>query len=162
MNSGAALRLPLRQSQMVPDSREGDCAVKRSSKIAVLLVVTLGLAVWPALLTAQEADAKKSPAADKSAANEGTADTKSPAEAKPSTPSPLNSFNIMAGAAFGAGLVTLGAGLGIGQIGGRAVESMARQPEVAGSIQTAMLITAAMIEGVALLAVVGCLVNLFK
>ena len=71
-------------------------------------------------------------------------------------------MNILAGAAFGAGLVTLGAGYGIGKIGSCAVESMARQPEVAGSIQTAMLITAAMIEGVALLAVVGCLVNLFK
>ena len=75
---------------------------------------------------------------------------------------PSNSLNILAGAAFGAGLVTLGAGYGIGKIGSCAVESMARQPEVAGNIQTAMLITAAMIEGVALLAVVGCLVNLFK
>jgi len=69
---------------------------------------------------------------------------------------------ILAGAAFGAGLVTLGAGYGIGRIGSCAVESMARQPEVASNIQTAMLITAAMIEGVALLAVVGCLVNLLK
>jgi F-type H+-transporting ATPase subunit c len=69
---------------------------------------------------------------------------------------------VLAGAAFGAGLVTLGAGIGIGLIGSRAVESMARQPEVAGNIQTAMLITAAMIEGIALLAVVGCLVNLLK
>jgi F-type H+-transporting ATPase subunit c len=125
--------------------------VKRLSKIVMFLVVALGLAGWPALLMAQT-DAKKAPAAEKDAA----------AEAKAVAPSPLNSINIMAGAAFGAGLVTLGAGLGIGQIGGRAVESMARQPEVAGNIQTAMLITAAMIEGVALLAVVGCLVNLFK
>ena len=84
-----------------------------------------------------------------------------PTDAK-AVAAPGNSLNILAGAAFGAGLVTLGAGYGIGKIGSCAVESMARQPEVAASIQTAMLITVAMIEGVALLAVVGCLVNLFK
>jgi F-type H+-transporting ATPase subunit c len=71
-------------------------------------------------------------------------------------------LNILAGAAIGAGLVTLGAGYGIGKIASCAVESMARQPEVAANIQTAMLITAAMIEAIALLGVVGCLVNLFK
>ena len=48
----------------------------------------------------------------------------------------------------------VGAGYGIGRIGSCAVESMARQPEVAGSIQTAMIITAAMLEGVALFALV--------
>ncbi len=58
--------------------------------------------------------------------------------------------------------MTLGAGIGIGLIGSCAVESMARQPEVAGNIQTAMLVTAAMIEGVALLAIVVCLINLFR
>ncbi len=47
----------------------------------------------------------------------------------------------------GAGLIVLGAGLGIGRIGGSAVESMARQPEYAGKIQTAMIIAAALIEG---------------
>jgi F-type H+-transporting ATPase subunit c len=67
------------------------------------------------------------------------------------------SWLILAGAAFGAGLVMLGAGYGIGRIGSSAVESMARQPEVAGSIQTAMIITAAMIEGVTLFALVVCM-----
>ncbi|MGD0899651.1 MAG: ATP synthase F0 subunit C [Thermoguttaceae bacterium] len=67
------------------------------------------------------------------------------------------SLSILAGAAFGAGLVLLGGGYGIGRIGSSAVESMARQPEVAGSIQTAMLITAAMIEGATLLGLVVCL-----
>ena len=57
--------------------------------------------------------------------------------------------------------MTIGAGYGIGKIGSCAVESMARQPEVAGNIQTAMLITAAMIEGIAFLGVVVCLVNVF-
>ena len=54
------------------------------------------------------------------------------------------------GAAIGAGLAVIGAGLGIGRIGGQAVEGMARQPEAAGRIQTAALILAALIEGVAL------------
>jgi F-type H+-transporting ATPase subunit c len=61
------------------------------------------------------------------------------------------------GAGIGAGLVVMGGAAGIGRIGGSAVESMARQPEVAGSINTAMLITAAMIEGATLFAVVVCL-----
>jgi F-type H+-transporting ATPase subunit c len=58
------------------------------------------------------------------------------------------------GGAIGAGLAVIGAGLGIGRVGGSAVESMARQPEMAGSINTAMIVTAAMIEGAALFAVV--------
>jgi F-type H+-transporting ATPase subunit c len=49
----------------------------------------------------------------------------------------------------GAGLIVIGAGIGIGRIGGSAVESMARQPELAGTIQTAMIIAAALIEGLA-------------
>ncbi|HZF67671.1 MAG TPA: ATP synthase F0 subunit C [Gemmatirosa sp.] len=57
---------------------------------------------------------------------------------------------ISIGAGLGGGLAVLGAGLGIGNIGGRAVEGMARQPEAAGRIQTAALILAALIEGVAL------------
>jgi F-type H+-transporting ATPase subunit c len=58
------------------------------------------------------------------------------------------------GAGLGAGLATLGAGLGIGRIGGQMTEAMARQPEVRGNIQTAALILAALIEGVALFAAV--------
>ena len=57
----------------------------------------------------------------------------------------------------GAGLVILGAGYGIGRIGSCAVESMARQPEVAGSIQTAMLISAALIEGATFFALIVCI-----
>jgi F-type H+-transporting ATPase subunit c len=60
----------------------------------------------------------------------------------------------MIGAGVGAGLATIGAGVGIGRIGGSAVEGMARQPEAAGTIQTAALILAALIEGVALFAAV--------
>ena len=58
------------------------------------------------------------------------------------------------GGAIGAGLVIMGGAAGIGRIGGSAVESMARQPEASGNISTAMIITAAMIEGATLFAVV--------
>jgi F-type H+-transporting ATPase subunit c len=61
------------------------------------------------------------------------------------------------GKGVGAGLVVMGGAAGIGRIGGSAVESMARQPEAAGTINTAMLITAAMIEGATLFAVLVCL-----
>jgi F-type H+-transporting ATPase subunit c len=54
------------------------------------------------------------------------------------------------GAALAAGLAVLGAGIGIGRIGGSAVDGMARQPENSARIQTAMIISAALIEGVAL------------
>ncbi len=57
-------------------------------------------------------------------------------------------------AAIGAGLAVLGAGLGIGRIGGSAVEAIARNPEASGKIQTAMLIAAALVEGIALFGVV--------
>lgn len=56
--------------------------------------------------------------------------------------------------AIGAGLAIMGGAAGIGRIGGSSVESMARQPEAAGQISTAMIITAAMIEGATLFAVV--------
>ena len=52
------------------------------------------------------------------------------------------------GAAIGAGLAAIGAGLGIGKIGGSAMDAIARQPEASGKIQTAMLIAAALIEGI--------------
>ncbi len=57
-------------------------------------------------------------------------------------------------AAIGAGLAVIGAGIGIGQVGGKAMEGIARQPEAASKIQTAMIIAAALIEGAALFGVV--------
>ena len=63
----------------------------------------------------------------------------------------------MQGAGIGAGLAAIGAGIGIGRIGGSATEAMARQPEMAGTIQTGALILSALIEGVALFGVVVCL-----
>ena len=61
------------------------------------------------------------------------------------------------GASVGAGLVMIGAGLGIGRIGGSAVESQARQPEIAGQIQITMIIAAALIEGATFFALYICM-----
>ncbi len=60
---------------------------------------------------------------------------------------------------LGAGLAVIGAGIGIGQIGGKAVEGIARQPEAASKIQTNMIIAAALVEGVALFAVVVAMIG---
>lgn len=61
------------------------------------------------------------------------------------------------GGAIGAGIAALGAGLGIGRIGGSAMEAIARQPEAAGDIRANMIIIAALVESVALFAVIVCL-----
>jgi F-type H+-transporting ATPase subunit c len=61
------------------------------------------------------------------------------------------------GGGIGVGLVIMGGAAGIGRIGGSAVESMARQPEAAGQISTGMIITAALIEGATLFAIIVCL-----
>ncbi|MGB0603741.1 MAG: ATP synthase F0 subunit C [Candidatus Latescibacterota bacterium] len=67
------------------------------------------------------------------------------------------------GAGIGAGLCTIGAGLGIGRLAGSAMEGISRQPEAAGDIRTNMILTAALIEGVALIGeVVSLLVVLTK
>ena len=63
-------------------------------------------------------------------------------------------------ASLGAGLATIGAGIGIGRLAASALEGIARQPEAAGKIQTAMLIAAALIEGVALFSCVICLLSI--
>ncbi len=63
------------------------------------------------------------------------------------------------GAGIGMGLVILGAGLGIGRIGGSAVDAIARQPEASGTIGTQMLISAALIEGVTVIALILILIS---
>ena len=60
-------------------------------------------------------------------------------------------------AGIGAGIAAIGAGLGIGKIGASALESMARQPESTGDIRANMIVAAALVEGVALFAVIVCL-----
>lgn len=61
------------------------------------------------------------------------------------------------GAGLGASIAAIGAGIGIGNIGRSAAESIARQPEASGDIRTSMILSAAFIEGVALFAIVVCL-----
>ncbi len=65
------------------------------------------------------------------------------------------------GAGIGAGIAAIGAGIGIGRIGGEANEAVARQPEASSDIRTNMILTAAFVEGVALFAVIVCLLALF-
>lgn len=66
-----------------------------------------------------------------------------------------------AGAGMGMGLAAIGAGIGIGLIGHSALAGIARQPEQAGAIRGTMILMAALVEGVALIAVVFCLVLAF-
>jgi F-type H+-transporting ATPase subunit c len=87
----------------------------------------------------------------------------SPAWAQEPTPTtdatavtaPLINF----GGPFGAGLVVIGAAYGIGRLAASALDGMARQPEVAGAIQTAMIISAALIEGFTFFALIICLLD---
>ncbi|MEI6142008.1 MAG: ATP synthase F0 subunit C [Mariniphaga sp.] len=65
------------------------------------------------------------------------------------------------GAGIGAGLAAIGAGIGIGRIGGSAVEAIARQPEVSGEIRSNMIVAAALIEAVAFFAIVICFLIIF-
>ncbi|MCG8696472.1 MAG: ATP synthase F0 subunit C [Bacteroidales bacterium] len=61
------------------------------------------------------------------------------------------------GGALGASITAIGAAIGIGRIGGNAMEAIARQPEAAGDVRSNMIVAAALIEGVALFAVIICL-----
>jgi len=65
------------------------------------------------------------------------------------------------GAAVGAGLAAIGAGIGIGNIGAKAMEAIARQPEAVGDIRSNMIVSAALIEGVAFFAVIICALVIF-
>jgi len=60
-------------------------------------------------------------------------------------------------AGIGAGVAAIGAGIGVGRIGGSALEGMARQPEASGDLRSSMIVAAALVEGVALFAVILCL-----
>ena len=65
------------------------------------------------------------------------------------------------GASIGAGIAAIGAGIGIGKIGASAMEAIARQPEASGDIRSNMIVIAALVEGVALFAVIICILALF-
>jgi F-type H+-transporting ATPase subunit c len=66
------------------------------------------------------------------------------------------------GAGIGAGLAAIGAGIGVGMIGSSAMEGIARQPEAVADIRTNMIIAAALVEGVALLGEIVCVLVIFK
>ena len=83
----------------------------------------------------------------------------SPAMAQAPTADPTPLIDLTG--SFGAGLVVIGAALGIGRLAASALESMARQPEVAGNIQTAMIIAAALIEGFTFFALYICMTRTF-
>lgn len=117
--------------------------MNRLTKIAASSCLLLLLSVAPAM--AQNGD--------ETAAVPATAENGDKAAAAPAS----SGFSIWLGGAFGAGLIIIGAGMGIGKIGSCAVESMARQPEVAGSIQTAMIISAALIEGATFFGLIVCM-----
>ncbi len=111
---------------------------KRASKFALMSIVG-GVVLMFAAIT--PAHAATSPGATTAAAAEhGTGLTTDGAR--------------KLGAGLGVGLVAIGTGIGIGRIGGSATEAIARQPESAGQISNAMIITAALIEGVALFGLV--------
>ncbi|MCS7304823.1 MAG: ATP synthase F0 subunit C [Thermoguttaceae bacterium] len=78
----------------------------------------------------------------------------------PASP-PETHWSSYLGTAASTAVVILGAAYGIAKIGSTAVENMARQPEVAGSINTAMVVSAALIEGVTFFALIICLLSLF-
>ena len=60
------------------------------------------------------------------------------------------------GCGIGAGIAVIGAGIGIGKIGGQAMDAIARQPEASGKIMTNMILTSAFVEGCALFAIAAC------
>ncbi len=128
----------------------------QAMRMAALLGVTSLLVAWASAATAQEKT--KAGGAKTGEAETATepATPATPAGAATTTPG-LGRGIAALGAALGAGLVILGAGFGIGRIGSCAVESIARQPEVAGNIQTGMIIAAALIEGVTFFALIICL-----
>ena len=81
----------------------------------------------------------------------------SPALAADDTPTSVTFSGAAIGAGLGAGVAIIGAGLGFGRIGSAALESMARQPEIAGRIQTAMIVIAALLEGATFFALIVCI-----
>lgn len=73
------------------------------------------------------------------------------------TPTSVTLSGAGVGAGLGAAITIVGAGWGFGRIGAAALESMARQPEIAGRIQTAMIVIAALLEGATFFALIVCI-----
>ena len=119
--------------------------MNKLTKFAVLSMLVMLFAT--PLLAASDEAAPEAAALEEAAPEEAAA------------PGP-EGFSIFFGGAFGAGLIIIGAGMGIGKIGSCAVESMARQPEVANNVQTAMIISAALIEGATFFALIVCIAKI--
>jgi len=81
----------------------------------------------------------------------------SPVLAQTGTPSSMTLSGAAVGAGIGAGITIVGAGWGFGRIGAAALESMARQPEIAPRVQTAMIVIAALLEGATFFALIVCI-----
>ena len=133
------------------------------SKLTKLALVCLILFVMAVPMVMAEGE---TPAAtgDQPTATTEKPNAETPAPAAPATEAAPEKASapgmlIFAGAAIGAGLVLIGGGYGIGKIGSCAVESMARQPEAAGAIQTAMIISAALIEGATFFGLIVCMMK---
>jgi F-type H+-transporting ATPase subunit c len=118
-------------------------ALRNTAWILIAGMIFLGIGAGSVAWAADKEPSPEQPAAEKTAG----------ATAAPAA----GGANILIGGAIGAGLVIIGAGYGIGRIGSCAVESMARQPEVAGTIQLSMIVAAALIEGATFFALIVCM-----
>lgn len=112
----------------------------KALKTLFLAMAAFLLVASPALAQGDHKDGKSAPVAD----------------AKTEAAKNANIIGLAAG--LGAGLVIIGAGLGFGKIGAAALESMARQPETAGRVQTAMIIIGALLEGATFFGLIVCIV----
>ena len=125
------------------------------NKFFMILAVCAMLFAVVSPLAAQEKAAGAPAGTEQKDAGKAPPAPTAPAPTVPAVAAPAPSY-LLLGSAFGAGMVIIGAGLGIGRIGVSAAESMARQPEVAANIQTAMILSAALIEGVTFFALGVC------
>lgn len=123
-------------------------------KAVFAMLFAMVLSVVSAAFAQEAAPAAADQAAAPAAAAEAT-DAAPAAEAEVAAPA-NNSYKILV--PIGCAFIIAGAGWGIGRIGGNAVDAMARQPEAASAIQTAMILAAALIEGATLFALVICLI----
>jgi F-type H+-transporting ATPase subunit c len=116
---------------------------KRAAKFALLMIVFGFALMFAAVAPAHAQDAGAAPAAG--------------AEEHATFLTTRGAARL--GGAIGAGLVIMGGAAGVARVGAAAVESMARQPEVAGNIQVGMIIIAALLEGATFFALLVCLIR---
>ena len=116
-------------------------------------LVVFVLLIFGGPLLAQPSTAQPKPVASGTLKPDGDTNSIHPGDRGPGS-----FYGNAVGAGLGAGLVLIGAGLGFGRIGAAALESMARQPEMAGRVQTAMLIIAALLEGATFFGLIVCII----